>query len=141
MTYVSRQHRFAAQSAAVLAPVARENALAAARPAGAESRLRGRSAERLATTACLAISRGPLPSPNSSDRSEEHTSELQSRFDLVCRLLLEKKKNKTYQYTAKLNYNGINTLTYQASDSSLLTSLAPVTTPINPFNAAIVAPD
>src|SRR5699024_12127793 len=25
------------------------------------------------------------------DRSEEHTSELQSRFDLVCRLLLEKK--------------------------------------------------
>src|SRR5207249_5187887 len=34
--------------------------------------------------------------PNRSDarfpRSEEHTSELQSRFDLVCRLLLEKKK-------------------------------------------------
>src|SRR5699024_11955753 len=28
----------------------------------------------------------------SCDRSEEHTSELQSRFDLVCRLLLEKKK-------------------------------------------------
>src|SRR5699024_12039652 len=27
-------------------------------------------------------------------RSEEHTSELQSRFDLVCRLLLEKKKMK-----------------------------------------------
>src|SRR5699024_12139724 len=27
-----------------------------------------------------------------SARSEEHTSELQSRFDLVCRLLLEKKK-------------------------------------------------
>src|SRR5699024_11667181 len=26
-------------------------------------------------------------------RSEEHTSELQSRFDLVCRLLLEKKKH------------------------------------------------
>src|SRR5437868_12983141 len=28
-------------------------------------------------------------------RSEEHTSELQSRFDLVCRLLLEKKKFPT----------------------------------------------
>src|SRR5437868_10770224 len=28
-------------------------------------------------------------------RSEEHTSELQSRFDLVCRLLLEKKKQKS----------------------------------------------
>src|SRR5207249_5649843 len=27
-------------------------------------------------------------------RSEEHTSELQSRFDLVCRLLLEKKNKK-----------------------------------------------
>src|SRR5437868_12007516 len=27
------------------------------------------------------------------ERSEEHTSELQSRFDLVCRLLLEKKKS------------------------------------------------
>src|SRR5699024_11561085 len=30
-------------------------------------------------------------------RSEEHTSELQSRFDLVCRLLLEKKKATTVQ--------------------------------------------
>src|SRR5699024_12811702 len=29
-----------------------------------------------------------------ADRSEEHTSELQSRFDLVCRLLLEKKNKK-----------------------------------------------
>src|SRR2546421_9240133 len=31
-------------------------------------------------------------------RSEEHTSELQSRSDLVCRLLLEKKKNNTVAY-------------------------------------------
>src|SRR5687768_17795092 len=31
----------------------------------------------------------------SSLRSEEHTSELQSRLHLVCRLLLEKKKNKS----------------------------------------------
>src|SRR5690349_23662992 len=31
---------------------------------------------------------------NSRFRSEEHTSELQSRRDLVCRLLLEKKKKK-----------------------------------------------
>src|SRR5207249_5238788 len=30
-------------------------------------------------------------------RSEEHTSELQSRFELVCRLLLEKKKNTQRQ--------------------------------------------
>src|SRR5690349_22408825 len=32
--------------------------------------------------------------PTSLNRSEEHTSELQSRRDLVCRLLLEKKKKK-----------------------------------------------
>src|SRR5699024_11249226 len=31
-----------------------------------------------------------------SVRSEEHTSELQSRFELVCRLLLEKKNRKQY---------------------------------------------
>src|SRR2546427_2430355 len=31
---------------------------------------------------------------DSHDRSEEHTSELQSQSNLVCRLLLEKKKNK-----------------------------------------------
>src|SRR2546429_2748577 len=38
----------------------------------------------------------PWPSPDSSTacRSEEHTSELQSRLHLVCRLLLEKKKKK-----------------------------------------------
>src|SRR5207249_12248098 len=35
----------------------------------------------------------PVPNPYQGRRSEEHTSELQSRFDLVCRLLLEKKKN------------------------------------------------
>src|SRR5207247_2916375 len=35
-------------------------------------------------------------------RSEEHTSELQSRVDLVCRLLLEKKKNITNSNTILL---------------------------------------
>src|SRR5437868_12543664 len=40
--------------------------------------------------------RGGCPFTDAIDcenRSEEHTSELQSRFDLVCRLLLEKKKD------------------------------------------------
>src|SRR5438067_9674156 len=37
-------------------------------------------------------------------RSEEHTSELQSRFDLVCRLLLEKKKSR-YTSTVRLTIN------------------------------------
>src|SRR3989440_7901132 len=36
-----------------------------------------------------------LPLKDFTSRSEEHTSELQSRSDLVCRLLLEKKKKKT----------------------------------------------
>src|SRR2546421_9157184 len=36
-------------------------------------------------------------------RSEEHTSELQSRSDLVCRLLLEKKKKKTENQAVRHN--------------------------------------
>src|SRR2546422_4268028 len=46
--------------------------------------------------AAAAISR---PSSRPCIRSEEHTSELQSRLHLVCRLLLEKKKNKTQHTT------------------------------------------
>src|SRR5437868_10503277 len=41
---------------------------------------------------CCRPNRDLAPSPSARPRSEEHTSELQSRFDLVCRLLLEKKK-------------------------------------------------
>src|SRR5205809_7651838 len=39
------------------------------------------------------------PTPFPSERSEEHTSELQSRLHLVCRLLLEKKKNTDHAIT------------------------------------------
>src|SRR5207249_10185701 len=44
--------------------------------------------------ALAAATGGPAPEivGGGEGRSEEHTSELQSRFDLVCRLLLEKKK-------------------------------------------------
>src|SRR5205809_3484084 len=38
------------------------------------------------------------PRPHAGRRSEEHTSELQSRLHLVCRLLLEKKKKKKIKY-------------------------------------------
>src|SRR5438309_5156376 len=38
----------------------------------------------------------PPASATRQRRSEEHTSELQSQFHLVCRLLLEKKKKNTY---------------------------------------------
>src|SRR2546430_7192654 len=37
-----------------------------------------------------------------ADRSEEHTSELQSQSNLVCRLLLEKKKNTSNRYSANV---------------------------------------
>src|SRR6266436_9580161 len=43
-------------------------------------------------------------------RSEEHTSELQSRLHLVCRLLLEKKKQKNYNLTTKEQEKTTNTI-------------------------------
>src|SRR2546430_10207219 len=39
---------------------------------------------------------GPAKELTRGERSEEHTSELQSQSNLVCRLLLEKKKNITH---------------------------------------------
>src|SRR2546421_5845830 len=48
-----------------------------------------------AVTCWTACARRIVLTPASDIRSEEHTSELQSRSDLVCRLLLEKKKKKT----------------------------------------------
>src|SRR5437588_8558604 len=50
----------------------------------------------------------PSPSPgrwtcmSARSRSEEHTSELQSHSDLVCRLLLEKKKNRNINQSNNL---------------------------------------
>src|SRR5438876_8433077 len=52
-----------------------------------------RPIQRTTSPSCRSV-----PSPSTSPtslRSEEHTSELQSPVHLVCRLLLEKKKNKT----------------------------------------------
>src|SRR5438874_5270486 len=52
-----------------------------------------------------------LPTPWKAIRSEEHTSELQSRRDLVCRLLLEKKKNNTpITSTCTASANSIQTV-------------------------------
>src|SRR5260370_19978862 len=44
-------------------------------------------------------------------RSEEHTSELQSHLNLVCRLLLEKKKKKLRYKKAMLCYSALDRLT------------------------------
>src|SRR5438067_6245730 len=66
------------------------------------------------------------PPPRRLRRSEEHTSELQSRFDLVCRLLLEKKKKTmTKTWEAK-----------RLEQSSNTPCSAPNTTP----TTAIVSP-
>src|SRR5437867_7105806 len=51
---------------------------------------------RLTSRATVVLDTGDATAAlvRSSGRSEEHTSELQSPYDLVCRLLLEKKKKK-----------------------------------------------
>src|SRR5260370_15496129 len=69
-------------------------------PSEKRSRISGRDPLGCASTAATTRSgarfkrlqtRGP---PMQKPRSEEHTSELQSHLNLVCRLLLEKKKNQ-----------------------------------------------
>src|SRR2546422_3869119 len=56
--------------------------------------------DRASRSCMAAVSR--LPSIY-FERSEEHTSELQSRLHLVCRLLLEKKKNKITKIITHMN--------------------------------------
>src|SRR2546430_13482230 len=71
------------------------------RPARFASKLRSMASiivRARARSARAKVSRtNGLPSASPSTRSEEHTSELQSQSNLVCRLLLEKKKNNTKQ--------------------------------------------
>src|SRR5438477_5084991 len=51
------------------------------------------------------------PGPGGEFRSEEHTSELQSHVNLVCRLLLEKKKkNQSYIYDSQSVYPSYHVL-------------------------------
>src|SRR2546422_4511508 len=67
---------------------------------GRNDTLRGRTVETI-------YFGGGTPTTLSSEqlRSEEHTSELQSRLHLVCRLLLEKKKKNRYTKSRKLIRN------------------------------------
>src|SRR3712207_8541726 len=59
-----------------------------------------RSSARTSSTRRRAATRAWSGAPRrATSRSEEHTSELQSRQYLVCRLLLEKKKNKSRSCT------------------------------------------
>src|SRR2546430_7318801 len=55
-------------------------------------------------------SRANAPRAGRGPRSEEHTSELQSQSNLVCRLLLEKKKKQTITLTSYLQNNTHRTI-------------------------------
>src|SRR5260221_2341520 len=69
------------------------------------------------------------PKPKLSSRSEEHTSELQSHSDLVCRLLLEKKtRHSTTLLTQRPRMPSTsctNTLVWPRISSSLWTASKP----------------
>src|SRR2546430_12319265 len=54
----------------------------------------------------LIVAEGPFTETDSITRSEEHTSELQSQSNLVCRLLLEKKKKTRKNQKYKITYIG-----------------------------------
>src|SRR2546430_3156692 len=69
----------------------------------------GRGASDRARCAPDPSGSGPGPRGGRTHRSEEHTSELQSQSNLVCRLLLEKKKKKYSMqdlYTSYRRYVG-----------------------------------
>src|SRR5256884_2754387 len=86
----------------------------AARTAISRSRLEARERSRFDTFAQVIRSTKPTaPSKTARvgrialERSEEHTSELQSRLHLVCRLLLEKKKRRLYGRDCRLFLSGL----------------------------------
>src|SRR5699024_12012542 len=93
------------------AEVRRDKVVRAMPPSAcAASQPRSRSRVSAAARSTIPSSSVSVPSRamTSPQRSEEHTSELQSRFDLVCRLLLEKKKKKrnTHYATNKTRHIG-----------------------------------
>src|SRR5699024_12725401 len=62
--------------------------------AGSSEWSRASRSSRCSACWCSPVAASRIAMASTASRSEEHTSELQSRFDLVCRLLLEKKKKK-----------------------------------------------
>src|SRR5689334_24079022 len=66
----------------------------AARPSGKRPPSRGRASAASAISSRSISGQSAIERDEIADRSEEHTSELQSQFHLVCRLLLEKKKQE-----------------------------------------------
>src|SRR5699024_10690741 len=66
-------------------------------PRAASLAISPRASSRIMSSAGRRFPETPSSIARLARRAEEHTSELQSRFDLVCRLLLEKKKKKINQ--------------------------------------------
>src|SRR5690606_42046593 len=93
------RHSFPTRRSSDLAISASEHTPNSKRPRAAVRRVSGAPSERScrAVEFLNAISRMIL-TPPMTFRSEEHTSELQSRENLVCRLLLEKKKGTTHGF-------------------------------------------
>src|SRR3712207_8028202 len=85
-------------------PISPRSPRASRTPPRAE--LRPRAARRIAPRPSAATrpsrNRDPKRRTRAARRSEEHTSELQSRQYLVCRLLLEKKKNTSLTHHAPI---------------------------------------
>src|SRR5256886_6550098 len=72
-------------------------------------------------------------------RSEEHTSELQSQSNLVCRLLLEKKKKKSNTYTSIPSYHSLQTYLNLYSTSSSPSTANGFTPPMSPITYFVTA--
>src|SRR5438105_10130623 len=104
-TGLSVRHRSGAESRQAPATYAPAAPLAPRRP-GVWQRFRRHRVAVVGALILLVLTAGAVAAPvvaandpykvDISARSEEHTSELQSRVDLVCRLLLEKKKERTH---------------------------------------------
>src|SRR5438876_5117949 len=78
---------------------------------------------RRSTTSSSSTAR---PTSSSSTRSEEHTSELQSPVHLVCRLLLEKKKDNKEAFVALLGDDIIGYGTWAWSARAAVPGKSPV---------------
>src|SRR5258707_9742410 len=69
---------------------------------------RPRCSETMRSASAMALSTTAITAAAVIARSEEHTSELQSRQYLVCRLLLEKKNLKMFDYNQNSNLEDRN---------------------------------
>src|SRR2546429_6436891 len=89
---------------------------------------------KLAGDEVFSLVRRAPHSESEVERSEEHTSELQSRLHLVCRLLLEKKKTTDYTTPTKTSTTPTRAITAGDPPLSPLSSLATSVIPPHPHS-------